>query len=94
MELDDILRLVTPEVHAALRTAVETGRWADGNTLTREQRELCLQALIAWEARHLAPEQRVGHIDRGSKAEGARCDAPPGAPEPVRFLGDTGPGTA
>lgn len=74
MNLDDILTLITPEVHAALRTAVEIGKWADGNPLTPEQREQCMQALIVYEARNLGTEERTGYIDRGSKAEGARCE--------------------
>lgn len=90
MDLDSILQLVTPEVHAGLRTAVEIGKWADGTMLTREQRELCLQALIAWEARHLQPEERVGHIDRGSKAEGETCATPHDEPEIIRIIRDRG----
>ena len=73
MDFDAILAMITPEVHESLRRAVEIGKWADGVALTREQRELCLQAVIAWEARHLASEQRTGYIDRGAKAEGEVC---------------------
>ena len=73
MDFNTIVEMITPEVHASLRRAVEIGKWADGVALTREQREQCLQAVIAWEARHLASEQRTGYIDRGSKAEGEVC---------------------
>lgn len=91
MQIEEILQLVTPEVHAGLRRAVELGKWADGAALSREQRELCLQALIAWEARALAPEQRAGFIDRGSKAADEHCAAPP-ADEPavVRIIRQQG----
>ncbi|MEQ8803707.1 MAG: DUF1315 family protein [Haliea sp.] len=41
-----------------------------------------MQALIAWGERHLPPEQRVGYIDKGSKA-GSECDDP--QPEPLRW---------
>jgi uncharacterized protein YeaC (DUF1315 family) len=54
-----------------------------------EQRELCMQAVIAWEARHLPPEDRVGHIDRGSKAVGEVC-ASPSEPEVIRIIRDRG----
>ena len=76
MDLEAILQFVTPEVHAALQRAVETGRWADGVELSREQRELCMQAVIAFEARELPPEQRTGYIDRGSKTTTDRCAHP------------------
>lgn len=49
------------EQWAGMRKAIETGRWPDGRTLTGEQRQLCLQAVIAWEARNdVPPEQRTG----------------------------------
>ena len=90
MDLEDILRVVTPEVHDSLRQAVEIGKWPDGAALSREQRELCMQALIAWEARNLPPEQRIGHIDRGSKSEGERCATPSAEPEVIRIVRDRG----
>jgi hypothetical protein len=87
MQFNEILQLVTPEVHAGLRRAVELGKWPDGTVLSREQRELCLQALIAWEARALAPEERAGFIDRGHKAAGERCADEPAV---VRIVRDRG----
>jgi uncharacterized protein YeaC (DUF1315 family) len=69
---------------------VEIGRWADGNPLTREQRELCLQAVIAFEARELPAERRTGYIDRGSKATGERCSAEDDEPTVVRIIRDRG----
>jgi len=89
MDLHAILQYVTPEVHAELLRAVEIGRWADGTALTREQRELCLQAVIAFEARALPAEQRTGFIDRGSKAAGDRC-ASPDEPSVVRIVRERG----
>jgi len=32
------------------------------NELSKEQRELCLQAVIAYEEKHLSPEERTGYI--------------------------------
>lgn len=89
MDFEEILQIMTPEVHEGLRSAVETGRWPDGVRLSREQRELCMQAVIAWDARHLPPEDRVGHIDRGSKAEGELC-GDGGEPEVIRIIRDRG----
>lgn len=74
----DFLKLIaniTPEIYTSLKRAVEIGRWPDGRRLSTEQRELSLQAVIAWEARHLPESQRTGYIDRGSKAEGEVCDS-------------------
>lgn len=75
----DFLQLIdnlTPEIHQRLKRAVELGRWPDGTRLSAEQRELSLQAVIAYEARHVEASERVGYIDRGSKAGGEVCDSP------------------
>ncbi len=61
-EFDELIRSINPEIHARLKTAVETGRWADGTRLRREQVEQCLQAIIAWEQRNLAPEEQTGYM--------------------------------
>lgn len=53
---------ITPEIYENLKLAVELGKWHDGRKLTPEQRELCLQAMIAWEAKHLPEEQRTGYM--------------------------------
>ena len=45
----DAIRTITPEIYENLKLAVELGKWGDGRKLTPEQRELCLQAMIAWE---------------------------------------------
>lgn len=59
----------------ALRRAIELGKFPDGRRLTDEQRELCMEAVLAWEMRNLPPEQHTGYIDRGNKAEGEVCDS-------------------
>jgi uncharacterized protein YeaC (DUF1315 family) len=73
MDFLALIDSITPEIHERLRRAVEIGRWPDGTRLTHEQKELTLQAVIAYEARHLDETERVGYIDRGSKAEGEMC---------------------
>lgn len=64
---------MSPELHAALKTAVELGRWPGGERLTSEQREHCLQAVIAWDQLHLPDERRVGYIDREGLQK-SHCD--------------------
>ncbi len=64
-----LLASMTPEIHQALKTAVELGHWENGEKLTNSQREHCLQAIIAYDRAFVAPEQRVGFISR----EGSAC---------------------
>ena len=53
---------ITPEIYASLKLAVEIGKWSDGRKLTTEQRELSLQAVIAWEMQNLPEDQRTGYM--------------------------------
>lgn len=86
MDPREVLAFITPEVHASLKRAVEIGKWPDGTALSREQRELCMQAVIAWESTALPEHERTGYIDRGGKGADDRCEA---EPEVIRILRDT-----
>ena len=46
---EELLSTITPEVHAKLKQAIELGRWENGDRLSKEQVELCMQAVIAYE---------------------------------------------
>ena len=80
-DFHSLLQMIDAEVHVELRRAVEIGRWRDGISLSGEQRELCLQAVIAWEARNLPEQQRSGYIEHGRR-HGA-CGS---AAEPLRIV--------
>jgi hypothetical protein len=69
----ELLAGMTPEIHQSLKTAVELGRWPNGERLSKEQVELCLQAVIAWDQAHLPEPERVAYIDR-SKLKTSHCD--------------------
>ncbi|QSP93396.1 DUF1315 family protein [Marinobacter salinisoli] len=74
MTYDELIERLDPMVYRNLRQSVELGKWPDGRPLTREQREISLQAIIHYEDLHGVPAQeRTGYIDRGSKA-GTACD--------------------
>ena len=53
---------ITPDIYQSLKLAVEIGKWPDGRKLTQEQKELTLQALIAWEIHNLPEEERIGYM--------------------------------
>ncbi|MEX0618646.1 MAG: DUF1315 family protein [Pseudohongiellaceae bacterium] len=50
------------ETYYRLKSAVELGKWNNGERLSRKQLEYCLQAIIAWESRHLPEDQRTGFV--------------------------------
>ncbi|MFF7708183.1 DUF1315 family protein [Pseudomonas sp. NPDC007930] len=57
-----LIENITPEIYESLKLAVEIGKWSDGRKLTQEQKELSLQAVIAWELQNLPEEQRTGYM--------------------------------
>lgn len=61
---EDLIARITPELHQQLRTAVELGKWENGERLSAEQRGQCMELIIAWEHRHLPETERVAWIDK------------------------------
>ena len=69
-EFRQLVDQLTPEVYENMKRAVETGRWPDGRTVTDEQRQICMQAVITWEAEHLPEDERTGYMPpKGCKSE-------------------------
>ena len=63
MNIQALLSSITPDIYQHLKLAVEIGKWPAGDKLTAEQRQLCMQAMIAYEKKHLPPEQHTGYIE-------------------------------
>ena len=82
MNYRDVLEQITPEVYERLKRSVELGKWPDGRRVTPEQRQQSLEAVIAYEHKHLPPEERTGYIPPkphtycGSEGEIAEADQP------------------
>ncbi|MFC3283110.1 YeaC family protein [Litchfieldella rifensis] len=67
MTFDRMIQQMTPAIHESLKQAVALRKWPDGRRLSAEQVELCLEAVIKYEAEHdVPPEQRVGFLERTS----------------------------
>ena len=64
---------MTPEIHQQLKTAVELGKWPNGERLNAEQLEHCLQAVIAYDQLNLPETERTAYIDR-SRLQKSQCD--------------------
>lgn len=61
---EELLAAISPEIHSKLKQAIELGRWENGERLSKEQVELCMQAVIAYDERYLSEEEKIGYIDR------------------------------
>ncbi|MDF2178752.1 DUF1315 family protein [Aliiglaciecola sp. CAU 1673] len=59
MDIQSLLNAMTPQLYERLVQAVETGKWPDGNALTVEQKENCLQAVMLYQARVLQSEEHM-----------------------------------
>ena len=59
MNPENLVQNMTLEVYQKLKTSVETGRWLDGNPLTEEQKETCLQAIILYQSTHLDNKEHM-----------------------------------
>ena len=59
----ELLNNITPDIYQNLKRSVELGKWPTGDKLSTEQKQLCLQAIIAYEKKHLPPEQHTGYIE-------------------------------
>lgn len=59
----EMIENITPEIYQNLKLSVELGKWPNGKLLTKEQKETCLQAIIAWEVKNLPEQERTGYMD-------------------------------
>jgi uncharacterized protein YeaC (DUF1315 family) len=73
VDFDKLISNLTPDIYQNLKRSVELGKWPDGKALTKEQKALSMQAVIAYESKFVGEEQRAGYIDRGHKEEGETC---------------------
>ncbi|MCY4264147.1 MAG: DUF1315 family protein [Gammaproteobacteria bacterium] len=65
--MDELLATLTPEIHENLKRAVALGRWPNGNKLSSEQVQQCMQLVILYEAKWLPEDQRTGAPLRNCK---------------------------
>ncbi len=71
-ELEQLLATITPSIYQNLQRAVELGKWADGRVLTKQQKQLCLQAMIAYGEKNLAEQERTGFVNMSDEKKNKR----------------------
>jgi len=65
MTFDKVAQNLTREVYSSLRKSLELGKWPDGRVMSREQKEICMEAIITYEIKNnVAEEERVGYLNR------------------------------
>ncbi len=62
LDPQSMVAAMTPEVYANFKTAIELRKWRNGEALSEEQLELCIQAVIAYEHQYLPQQERTGYV--------------------------------
>ncbi len=62
MNIQDALNAMTPEIYERFKTAIEIGRWPNGEKLSQQQKSTCLQAVIIYEQKYKAPHERTAYV--------------------------------
>lgn len=65
MTPESLLRAMTPEIYERLKQSVETGKWLDGEALSAEQKETCMQAIIMYQSKVLASKEHMTVNEHG-----------------------------
>lgn len=66
MTFDKMVAQMTPAMYDSFKQAIALRKWPDGQRLSQEQTELCLEAVMKYEVAHDIPEnERVGYLERG-----------------------------
>ncbi|MBY6191785.1 YeaC family protein [Microbulbifer agarilyticus] len=60
--LDELLKILNPQIVGSLKRAIELGKWPNGVAITAEQKMLCAEAVAHWEQQHTDPKSRVGVV--------------------------------
>ena len=69
-DFKSLIETMDNDTYQRLKTAVEIGRWADGRGLSEQQRQVSLQAVIAYELKNdFAEEHRTGFV----QTQGSNC---------------------
>ncbi|MEE4246023.1 MAG: DUF1315 family protein [Kangiellaceae bacterium] len=55
MNIEQMIAVMNPEIYQALKSAVEIGKWPNGEALTSEQKEAAIQAVMIYSAEHDTP---------------------------------------
>lgn len=61
-----LLKSLSPDIYLRLRECVETGKWMDGTPLTEEQKAVCMQGVMMYQAK---VEQSDEHMTVGKDGE-------------------------
>ena len=68
--VNELVESLTPSMVSDLKQAIELGKFPDGRVVSREEKELMIEATIFYDALKLPEEERTGFIHRKKQASG------------------------
>lgn len=69
MNFDQLAQTMTPDIYSRIRESVELGKWPNGVSLTKEQKGLCIEAMLKYEITNKVPEHlRTGYLEKACKS--------------------------
>ena len=68
--VNELVESLTPSMVSDLKQAIELGKFPDGRVVSREQKELMIEATILYDALKLPEEERTGFIHRKKQSSG------------------------
>ena len=85
--VNSLINNISVEIYQDLKNAVELGVWQSGVKLSDSQKTLSIQALIAYENKHMQEKERTAYIH---KPEHEACESPSdsiddNAERPIKF---------
>ncbi len=85
MNIQELLKTVTPEVYQNLKKSIELGKWPNGEKLTVEQRENSLQLVIAYEMTHVEEKDRTGYVPPKEACASKKPKTENDEPTPIKW---------
>ncbi len=80
MKFEELAQQLDPEIYQRFKQALALGKWPDGRGLTAEQKEICMQSVMLYEAKHgVAESDRLGYVDKRRKQSSCGSDDNPDA---------------
>ena len=86
MNFDKVIQSVTPDIYNNMQHAIATGKWPNGVALTEEQKEYCMQIIIAYDKKYKTEEDRTGYLPEKPKGFPKRSDADLSDSKPLKIL--------
>lgn len=67
MNFKAMIDQMNPEIYQQLKESLELSKWPNGKSLSQEQKETCMEAVISYELTHLPENERTGYVEKGKK---------------------------